>query len=82
MIIDLTVLINYLFNELKINLKQSIMKKVLLALTVIATLSLTSCKQVNTEESTEACCDSTMVDSVSVDTTAVDTTQVDTTQVK
>lgn len=58
------------------------MKKVLLALTVIATLSLTSCKKVNTEETTEACCDSTMVDSVSVDTTAVDTTKVDTTEVK
>jgi len=58
------------------------MKKVLLTLTVIATLSLTSCKKVNTEESTEVCCDSTSVDSVSVDTTAVDTTKVDTTQVK
>jgi hypothetical protein len=58
------------------------MKKVLLALTVIATLSLTSCKKVNTEESTEVCTDSTCVDSVSVDTTAVDTTKVDTTQVK
>ena len=47
------------------------MKKVLLALTVIATLSLTSCKQVNTEDST-----------TTVDTTVVDTIKVDTTQVK
>ena len=46
------------------------------------TLTVTSCKQVNTEESTEVCTDSTCVDSVSVDTTAVDTTKVDTTQVK
>jgi hypothetical protein len=58
------------------------MKKALLALTVVATLSLTSCKQVNEEESTEVVTDSTMVDSVSTDTTAVDTTKVDTTQVK
>jgi hypothetical protein len=57
------------------------MKKVLLALTVIATLSLTSCKQVNAEDSTTTV-DTTAVDSVSVDTTAVDTTQVDTTEVK
>ena len=57
------------------------MKKVLLALAIIGTLTVTSCKQVNKEESTEVCCDSTMVDSVSTDTTAVDTTQVDTTQV-
>ena len=58
------------------------MKKVLLALAIIGTLTVTSCKKVNTEESTEVCCDSTSVDSVSVDTTAVDTTTVDTTQVK
>ena len=58
------------------------MKKVLLALAIIGTLTITSCKQVNTEESTEVCTDSTCVDSVSVDTTAVDTTKVDTTQVK
>jgi len=57
------------------------MKKVLLALTVIATLSLTSCKQVNTEDSTTTV-DTTVVDSVSVDTTVVDTIKVDTTQVK
>ena len=58
------------------------MKKVLLALAIVGTLTITSCKQVNTEETTEACCDSTMVDSVCVDTTAVDTTKVDTTEVK
>jgi hypothetical protein len=58
------------------------MKKVLLALTVIATLSLTSCKQVNTEDSITTTVDTTVVDSVSVDTTAVDTTKVDTTKVK
>ena len=52
------------------------MKKVLLTLTVIATLSLTSCKQVNTEDSTTITVDTTVVDSVSVDTTAVDTVQV------
>lgn len=58
------------------------MKKVLLALAVIGTLTVTSCKQVNNEESTEVCCDSTQVDTTSVDTTTVDTTTVDTTQVK
>ena len=47
------------------------MKKVLLALAIIGTLTVTSCKQVNTEEST-----------TSVDTTAVDSVSVDTTQVK
>jgi hypothetical protein len=57
------------------------MKKVLLALTIIGTLTVTSCKKVNAEESTTTV-DTTAVDSVSVDTTAVDTTQVDTTQVK
>lgn len=63
------------------------MKKVLLTLAIIGTLTVTSCKPVNKEESTEVCCDSTIVDSVSVDTTTVDSTQVhtvkpDTTQVK
>jgi len=59
------------------------MKKVLLALTLIATLSLTSCNKVNKpEETTEVCCDSTTVDTTSVDSTSIDTTQVDTTQVK
>ena len=57
------------------------MKKVLLALAIIGTLTVTSCKQVNTEESITTV-DTTAVDSVSVDTTAVDTTKVDTTQVK
>ena len=53
------------------------MKKVLLALAVIATLSLTSCKkEVKQDETTEVVVDSTVVDSVSVDTTQVDTTQV------
>lgn len=53
------------------------MKKVLLALAVIATLSLTSCKkQVKLNETTEVAVDSTVVDSVSVDTTVVDTTKV------
>lgn len=59
------------------------MKKVLLALTVIAALSLTSCKhEVKQEEVTEVCCDSTSVDSTSLDTTQVDTTKLDTTKVK
>jgi hypothetical protein len=58
------------------------MKKVLLTLAIIGTLTVTSCKQVNQEESTEVCCDSTQVDSTSIDTTEVDTTTVDTTQVK
>ena len=53
------------------------MKKVFLALAVIATLSLTSCKkEVKQDESTEVVVDSTSVDSTSVDTTKVDTTQV------
>jgi hypothetical protein len=76
-VFDLVVLITYLLNELKHYLKQSIMKKVLLALAVIATLSLTSCKkQVKLNETTEVAVDSTVVDSVSVDTTVVDTTKV------
>ena len=54
------------------------MKKVLLALAIIGTLTVTSCKPVNKEESTEVCCDSTMVDSTCVDSTCVDSTQVDT----
>tara|TARA_R110000868_G_scaffold162053_8_gene393060 strand:+ start:723 stop:887 length:165 start_codon:yes stop_codon:yes gene_type:complete len=53
------------------------MKKVFLALAVIATLSLTSCKkEVKQDEATEVVVDSTSVDSTSVDTTKVDTTQV------
>lgn len=56
------------------------MKKVLLAVAVIATLSLTSCKkEVKQDEATEVVADST---SVCCDSTSVDTTQVDTTQVK
>ena len=48
------------------------MKKVFLALAVIATLSLTSCKkEVKQDEATEV-----VVDSTSVDTTKVDTTEV------
>jgi hypothetical protein len=59
------------------------MKKVFLTLALVTTLSLTSCKQVNKdEETTETCCDSTIVDTTVVDTTTVDTTKVDTTQVK
>lgn len=58
------------------------MKKVLLALAIIGTLTVTSCKQVNTEESTEVCTDSTCVDSTLVDTTQVDTVKVDTVKVK
>jgi hypothetical protein len=57
------------------------MKKVLLALAIVGTLTITSCKQVNAEDSTTTV-DTTAVDSVSVDTTAVDTTKVDTTEVK
>ena len=53
------------------------MKNVFLALTVIATLSLTSCKnEVKQDEATEVVADSTSVDSTSVDTTKVDTTEV------
>ena len=56
------------------------MKKVFLALAVIATLSLTSCKkEVKQDEATEVVADST---SVCCDSTAVDTTKVDTTEVK
>ena len=51
------------------------MKKVLLTLAVIGTLTVTSCKQVNKEESTQ-------VDTTSLDTTQVDITIVDTIQVK
>jgi uncharacterized protein YcfL len=59
------------------------MKKVLLALTVIATLSLTSCKhEVKQEEGTEVVADSTVVDSTSLETTQVDTTKVETTKVE
>jgi uncharacterized protein YcfL len=58
------------------------MKKVFLALAVIATLSLTSCKHETNESTIEVVTDSTQVDSTSVDTTQVDTTKVDTTQVK
>ena len=57
------------------------MKKVLLALAIIGTLTVTSCKQVNTEESTTTV-DTTVVDTATVDTTVVDTATVDTTQVK
>ena len=53
------------------------MKKVFLALAVIATLSLTSCKhEVKQDEATEVVADSTSVDSTSVDTTQVETTEV------
>jgi hypothetical protein len=53
------------------------MKKVLLALVVITTLSLTSCKhEVKQDEATEVVADSTQVDSTSVDITQVDTTEV------
>jgi len=52
------------------------MKKVFLALAVIATLSLTSCKHETKESTTEVVTDSTQVDSTQVDTTKVDTTQV------
>jgi outer membrane lipoprotein SlyB len=58
------------------------MKKVFLALAVVATLSLTSCKHEATTSETEVAADSTQVDSTSVDTTSVDSTSVDTTQVK
>ena len=53
------------------------MKKVFLALAVIATLSLTSCKhEAATSETTEVVTDSTDVESTSTDTTQVDTTEV------
>lgn len=50
------------------------MKKVFLALAIMAAITVTSCKQV---ESTEA----TTVDTTQVDTTEVDTAKVDTTKV-
>ena len=52
------------------------MKKVLLALVIIGTLTVTSCKQVNKEESTEVVSDSTSVDTTQVDSVSVDTTKV------
>jgi len=52
------------------------MKKVFLALAVVATLSLTSCKHEAKTSETEVVADSTSVDSTSVDTTQVDTTEV------
>jgi hypothetical protein len=53
------------------------MKKVFLALAIMAAITVTSCKQANEEMSKiDAPADSTQVDSVSVDTTAVDTTEV------
>ena len=56
------------------------MKKVLLALTIIGTLTVTSCKkEVKQDEATEVVSDST---AVCCDSTSVDTTQVDTTEVK
>ena len=59
------------------------MKKVFLALAIIATV-LVSCKQVNesmsdidtqTADSTAVCCDSVQVDTTTVDTVSVDTTK-------
>jgi hypothetical protein len=55
------------------------MKKVFLALAIMAAITVTSCKQANEEMSKiDAPIDSTAVatDSVLVDTTAVDTTEV------
>jgi outer membrane lipoprotein SlyB len=53
------------------------MKKVFLALAVIVTLSLTSCKHNDaTHESSDVITDSTSVDSTSVDTTKVDSIKV------
>ena len=59
------------------------MKKVLLALTVIATLSLTSCKQEEKQETTtEVVADSTSVETAKVDTVKVDTVKVEETKVE
>jgi hypothetical protein len=52
------------------------MKKLLLALVIIGTLTATSCKQVNVEKTTEVVSDTTSVDTTKVDTAHVDTTQV------
>jgi outer membrane lipoprotein-sorting protein len=52
------------------------MKKVFLALAVVAALTVVSCKQTNEEMSKiDAPVDTVKVDSVQVDSTAVDTTQ-------
>jgi hypothetical protein len=51
------------------------MKKVFLALALVATLTVVSCKHV------EAPASLTTVDSASVDTTAIDTVKVDTVKV-
>ena len=59
------------------------MKKVLLALTVIATLALTSCKQEEKQETTtEVVADSTSVDTAKVDTVKVEETKVEETKVE
>jgi len=58
------------------------MKRILFLLAVLFSLSLTSCKHVETKVSTDAAIDSTAVDTTEVDTTTVDTAavKVDTTK--
>ena len=56
------------------------MKKVFLALAVMAAITVTSCKQVDAGATTITV-DTTQVDTVKVDTTKVDTVKVDTTKV-
>lgn len=57
------------------------MKKVFLALAIMAAITVTSCKQVDAG-STTTTVDTTKVDTVKVDTTAkADTTKVDTVKV-
>jgi hypothetical protein len=54
------------------------MKKVFLALAIMAAITVTSCKQVESIEATTV--DTTQVDTVKADTTKVDTVKVDTTK--
>ena len=66
-----------IFGSKKLITNKRKMKKVFLALAIMAAITVTSCKQANEEMSKiDAPADSTQVDSVSVDTTAVDTTEV------
>lgn len=57
------------------------MKKVFLVLTVVALVTLASCKHVDAPASLTTV-DTVKVDTVKVDTAAVDTVKVDTTAVK
>jgi PBP1b-binding outer membrane lipoprotein LpoB len=58
------------------------MKRTLFLLAVLFSLGLTSCKNVEAKDSTDAAVDTTAVDTTKVDSTEVDTTavKVDTTK--